>query len=96
MLARVLGVPAILLHALARVDVPKDQQQKTSDGILGAIDMFKSAALLARERDLQAEAQALSRLGHTYKVCARHSVWGGWGWGLGPNPRGVCDSRWRW
>ena len=46
----------------------QEQQQQLLDGVLAVIDMFKSAALLARERDLQAEAQALSRLGHTYKV----------------------------
>jgi hypothetical protein len=38
------------------------------DGLLCALDLLKSAALLARERDLQAEAQAVSRMGHLYKV----------------------------
>lgn len=38
-----------------------------------AIDLFKSAALLAREKDFQAEAHALSRLGHTYKVTRGHT-----------------------
>ncbi|KAF6261416.1 hypothetical protein COO60DRAFT_1636853 [Scenedesmus sp. NREL 46B-D3] len=40
------------------------------DGLLCALDLLKSAALLARERDLQAEAHALSSMGHLYKVCA--------------------------
>lgn len=59
---------------LARVEAQwlnRGQQQDTHDvvdGVMAVIDIFKSAALLARARDLQAEAQALSRLGHTYKV----------------------------
>jgi len=46
----------------------EQQQAERLDGVLAAIDLFKSAALLAREKDFQAEAHALSRLGHTYKV----------------------------
>jgi hypothetical protein len=38
------------------------------DGLLCVLDLLKSAAVLARERDLQAEAQAVSSLGHLYKV----------------------------
>jgi hypothetical protein len=56
-------------HSAARSTA---QRQLVMDGVLAVVDKFKSAALLAREKDLQAEAHALSRLGHTYTV-----GWGG-------------------
>ena len=37
-------------------------------GILVAVDLYRRAVLLARERDLQAEAQAFSGLGKLYMV----------------------------
>jgi hypothetical protein len=40
------------------------------DGLMAAVDAYKTAILLAREKDLEAEAIATSRLGHLYKVRA--------------------------
>jgi hypothetical protein len=62
-------------HAQERPANPAEEEAAAAaaeacerDGLLCALDLLKSAALLARERDLQAEAQAVSRMGHLYKV----------------------------
>jgi hypothetical protein len=54
------------------------------EGFLTAIDLYKQAALLAKEKDLQAEAQAMSRLGCLYKVGALLLVTGA---------NSVCDTQ---
>eukprot|EP00243_Klebsormidium_subtile_P002359 TRINITY_DN14649_c0_g1_i1.p1 TRINITY_DN14649_c0_g1~~TRINITY_DN14649_c0_g1_i1.p1 ORF type:complete len:454 (+),score=119.84 TRINITY_DN14649_c0_g1_i1:200-1561(+) len=45
----------------------KTQEHLDMDFVWLAIDKYKQAAVLARERDLEAEGSALSRLGHVYK-----------------------------
>ncbi|WIA12678.1 hypothetical protein OEZ85_006319 [Tetradesmus obliquus] len=50
--------------------VAAEEEACELDGLLTAVDRLKSAVLLARGCDAQAEAQALSSLGHLYKVSA--------------------------